>query len=901
MSGSTLGHFRIRAPLGAGGMGEVYRAEDTRLGREVALKVLPAAFTADPERLARFEREARALARLSHPRIAGIHEVGRENGTHFLVMELAPGETLASRLARGPLPLAEALPVALQIAEALEAAHGQGIVHRDLKPANVMLDEEGGVKVLDFGLAKLLGSDGGDAGELANSPTLTHQTTLAGSLLGTAGYMSPEQAKGKAADARADLWALGVLLLEMLTGRSAFVHDTATETLAAVLRAEIDLDDLPPETPPGIRRLLRRCLARDRRQRLQSAGDARLEIEEAIAGGEPVERPRAAPPRGRVPWLALALGALALASLAGVGGWLAGRRSTPAAESIRVPLALPPGYELTLRIQPAVAISPDGRRLAMVAHGSDEVDVLVVRDLGVLAARVLAGTEDAASAFFSPDGEWLAYFTSEELRRVPFAGGPSERLATARDSRGGAWGPDGTIVFAPGPETGLLRLPASGGEPVPLTTLDAARKERTHRWPSFLPDGSAVVFACDTFESIQTYDDARLEAVSLASGRRHVLFERANRGVVASGRRLVFGRGGSLFAAPFDAAKLAPTGEPRVVEPEVETASGTGAVQFAVSRTGDLLFVQGTSTQAKRRPMWVTTEGAAEPTGVEPAVYAELALSPDGRRLALTEVGPKRADLWLADLQRGTRSRLTFEGGRLATWAPDGSRIVYQASSAPTALLEFTKVLLWKAADGSGGEQVMFRSDTAISPNSIAPDGRSMVVTRGTADGIGVDLWRMPLAGGGEPSPLVTDPGRQYGAEISPDGRWLAYASDESGRNEVYVRPYPETGGKWQVSSNGGIEPHWAHDGRAVYFRNGHQLFSAAVEAGAAFVAGPPALAGRLQALSGAGSARSYDIAPDGRILFLALLPSATAGRHPVLVTRWEGGLSEANGLPSRE
>ena len=884
MTGRTLGRFHVTARLGAGGMGEVYRARDTRLGRDVAIKVLPPAFTADPERIARFDREARLLASLSHPRIAAVHEVGSEEGVHFLVLELAEGETLAARLERGPLQLAEALAVALQLAEALEAAHERGIVHRDLKPANVVLGPEGAVKVLDFGLAKALAADGSGSGaaELAQSPTLTYQATIAGTLLGTAAYMSPEQAKGKPVDQRADLWALGVVLLEMLTGRPTFRQETVSETLAAVLRAEIDLADLPAGTPEALRRLLRRCLARDPRQRLHHAADARLEIEEALAAGAGAAGPASVTrPVRRGPWLAAAVLAVALA---GLGGWLAGRREPSRAESIRAPLALPAGYELTLRIHPAVAISGDGRRQVFVAHGTDGIDMLVARDLGTEDARILAGTEDAHAPFFSPDGEWLGYFAAGELRRVPFAGGPSERLtAGLGQDRGGAWSPDGTIVLSPNVDSALYRMPANGGDPAPLTELDTGRGERSHRWPSVLEDGSAVVFTSDTLDTPQSYDDARIEVVSIPSGRRKVLVERATGGVVAAGH-LVFGRGDSLFAAPFDADRLELTATPRLVHREVAAGITTGAVHFAVSRTGSLLYFPGTASRAPRQPVWVNADGSTAPTAVPPGAYVHLALAPDGRRVALTEVGEHRNDLWLTDLERGTRSRLTFEGGTSPTWTPDGRRIAFQRSESAAFVPEFTRVLFWKAADGSGGEQVIWSSDTMLSPNAFTPDGTTLIVHRYTPDG-SADLWRVPVAGGGEPTPLITDPRFQHAAELSPDGKWIAYTSDESGRYEIYVRPFPGLVGKWQVSSGDGVEPHWARDGRALYFRNRRELLRVPVERGAAFSAGP---AERVAALPTEGNnPRTFAVAPDGRILLLQVLRSPTRGRMPVLVTGW--------------
>ena len=900
--GSKLSHFTITARLGAGGMGEVYRAEDGRLGREVAIKVLPRAFVAEPERLARFEREARMLASLAHPNIASIYEVGGENGTHFLVMELVPGETLADRIARAPIPSEEALPIALQIADAMQAAHERGIVHRDLKPANVMVDADGRVKVLDFGLAKALGADG-DGADLTHSPTLTMQQTRVGVLLGTAAYMSPEQAKGRPADRRADVWAFGVVLWEMLTGARLFEGETVSDVLAAVLRADIDCVRLERLAPPSVCKLIRRCLARDPRQRLQDIGDARLEIAEAIGGGEQPRALPSPPPRPARSPAAVAAIAIAAVGVAALLGWLGLRRpAAPAEPAVRLQLTLPPSFVVAQRLHPGIAISRDGRRLAMVAFGPPGEDVIVVRDLGRLEWRVIEGTAGAHFPFFSPDGRWIGFFSADHLLRVSVEGGAVEQLAsTSGQDRGADWSVDGTMYFAPTSEGGIVRLPASGGETTPLTELDTARGERTHRWPHVLPGGEHVLFTSDTVDSPQGYDDARIEVVTVSTGARKVLLERASAAAYSPSGHLLFARGGNLFAVRFDARRLEVSGEPELVVQGLSGRSTTGAAQFAMSASGSLVYVPGEAANAPRQPVWITPEGTIEAAKIAPGAYSHLALSPDGLRVALGVLGDRVTDVWVGDVSGGPLSRLTFTGGMTPAWTPDGRRIGFQRSTMAVYIPQDSNEVLWKAADGSDEERVLWKSETAISPSSFSPDGKLLLgyrsetataraaggtarVTQGAASRDVVagsaDLWAVPLDGG-PPRRLFTAPRFQFGAELSPDGRWLAYISDESGRYEIYVRPFTGEGGRWQVSTTGGVEAHWSHDGRALYYRHIFDLMRVEVKTTPSFTVGSPqrVATGLLEGTN----PRSYGVAPDGRVLALSLVAQEHA-EPPVLV-----------------
>ncbi len=595
-AGTKLGPYEVLSPLGAGGMGEVYRAKDTKLHREVAIKVLPESLSADPERLARFEREARVLASLNHPHIASIYGMEESTSVKALVLELVEGQTLQDRIEAGPIPVDEALSIGKQIAEALEVAHEKGIVHRDLKPANVKIDPEGQVKVLDFGLAKAL-----DPLASTSSPDISHSPTMslgtqAGMILGTAAYMSPEQARGKAIDRRADIWAFGVVLYEMLTGQRLFAGETVSDTLAAVLRHEISFDALPPATPPSVRSLLARCLDRDPKNRLRDIGEARIALE--VAGhATPQQSPAAvaAPPASGRRSRAVAIGAAAFALALGLAaGWLLRRPAALASGAgARWALAIPDGFSLVGESSPNLAISADGRLQAAVVVDSARTTHLLVRSMDEIEPRILADTEGATSPFFSPDGKWIGFFRNQTLLKIPSSGGPPIDLAataTVTAARGATWSRDGFIYFAPNVAVGLSRVSQNGGPVTAVTKLDLARDERTHRWPQALPDGSAVLFTCDTAASTEYYDDARIEAVRPSTGERKVVVEGSSQARYGSGGRLIFARGGSLFAIAFDARTLSTRGAPEIVAQGIATDVSSGAVQFAVSRqrSGDL-------------------------------------------------------------------------------------------------------------------------------------------------------------------------------------------------------------------------------------------------------------------------------------------------------------------------
>ncbi|MEE9236055.1 MAG: protein kinase, partial [Candidatus Acidoferrales bacterium] len=659
---TRLGHYKVLEPIGAGGMGEVYRARDERLNRDVAIKVLPEAFARDADRLARFQREAQLLASLNHPNIGSIYGLEEDDGISCLVLELIEGPTLAERIARGPLPLQEALKISRQMAEALEAAHDRGIIHRDLKPGNVKVTPEGMVKVLDFGLAKALEGEPA-AVDVSKSPTLGAPASQVGILLGTAGYMSPEQAKGKPVDRRADIWAFGVVLVEMLTGKPLFEGETVSETLAAVMMREPDLSALPGDTPPPIRRLLTRCLQKDPRQRLQAIGEARIVMEDLLAGKvEEAVVPGAAAViaqpawRRLLPWGLLVV--VAVGAATAVAFW-SPWQSEPVQQPMRLRVEISPENPLYVDLGAAAALSPDGTKLAYVA-GSGANRMLYLRTLEQYEGAPLSGTEGARSPFFSPDGQWIGFFTNNKLKKVSVAGGAPLTLCDTQQNRGGTWGPDDTIVFAPDITTGLSRVPASGGTPEPIT--ERQQGERSHRWPSFLPDGQHVLFIGQ--RGGQDYDDASIEVLNLETGERKVVHEGGTYPRYLPTGHLAYIRDGTLFAAPFDLDRLEVTGTPAPVLQEVLSTpggtSGTGAAQYAFSQNGLLVYLTGTPAVQKFPIVWVDRRGNVTPMVEDQRNYSMPRLSPDGTRLALVIEEESSTDIWVYDIERGAMTRLTF-------------------------------------------------------------------------------------------------------------------------------------------------------------------------------------------------------------------------------------------------
>ncbi len=858
-------------------MGEVYRATDTRLDREVAIKVLPAALAGDADRLARFEREAKLLAALNHSNIA--HVYGFEQATladgstvHFLAMELVEGEDLSQRLKRGAIPVDECVAIARQIAEALEEAHDKGIVHRDLKPANVKVTPDGKVKVLDFGLAKAFAADpmaSSGSHDLSQSPTLAAAAgTQAGIILGTAAYMSPEQARGKAVDRRADIWAFGVVLFEMLTGRRLFDGETVSDVLAAVLTREPDWAALPPSLPAGVEALLRRCLERDPKQRLRDVGEARLALAR-VAAGEAITSSgfRAvaaveAPSRRRFVPQALAL--LAVAAVASVATLaLVGRGDDGRAGARRLTafgVLVPEGRFLPRSQSPLLDLAADGRTLVFLAEGDDGTGVFT-RAIDRLEVRRLAGSDGAEHPALSPDGRWVAFFAGGQLRKLPLEGGTALSLAEGRAPRGVAWMPDGgSLVYSPAYSSALWRVPATGGGAKEVTQLDSARGERSHRWPAPLPDGRTVLFTVGEASRPGDYDDGRIDAVRLDSGERRTVLERARMARYSATGHLVFQRRGALLAVRFDASRLETSGEPFVLHEGTAGETSSGAGYFAVSATGLLAFAPESAIPSERALVLVDREGRETELAVQPAAFNNPRFSPDGRSLAFGQGTASGADddVFVMDLATQRVRRLTFgQGHGIPTWSPDGRRIVYLNGRAGAAT-----GLAWKAADGSGEEALLAQHATKqFIANSWTPDGRLAVTdTGGAFDAVLLD----PATG--QIEPIRADPATsEYAPAFSPDGRFVAYTSTETGVDEVFVETFPTGGGKWQVSSDGGNCPVWSRDSRELYYAADEAIYAVAVDTKTVFQADPPKLLFRGPYDLRLMPVRNHDVGPDGR------------------------------------
>ena len=868
--GSRLGIYEVTEQIGAGGMGEVFRARDTKLNRDVAIKVLLPAVANDPDRLARFSREAQLLASLNHPHIAHIYGLDRQegrggqDGAAFIVMELVDGEELAQRIARGALPLDEALPIARQIADALEAAHEQGIIHRDLKPANIKIRPDGTVKVLDFGLAKAMDPAGASNANAMNSPTLSMHATQAGIILGTAAYMSPEQARGKTVDRRADIWAFGVVLFEMFTGQRAFDGETTTDVVAAVVTREPAWSQLPAELPVAIRTLLRRCLVKAPEKRLPHIGIARLEIDDAIANPEMLQSasPRRPTVRGaRVNSIGVVM-AVSAAIVAGTAVWLLSRSAPGVRSVVRLQAALPATTPLAIdQFTRDLALSPDGTRLAYVAGGQTQ---LYVRALDQSDATPLAGIVGVRGPFFSPDSEWIAFFQQGDLKKVSVRGGPAVTICQncGAGNRGGTWGPDEAIIFsATAGSSGLLRVPAGGGQVAALASPDTQKGEQGYAWPEFLPGGRAVLF---TILSTGSIEAALVAVLDLKTGARHTLLRGGSHAHFVPPGYLVYDVAGTLRATAFDRRSLTVAGNAIPVLEHVLTKA-TGGADFSVSRDGSLAYVSGEAESAQTLA-WVDRQGHEEPLGVPPRGYAVPRLSPDGQRIAL-DVRDQDNDIWIWDLVRRVLTRLTFDRApdQCPVWTPDSRRIVFASTRAGAV-----QNLFLQAADGTGVVERLTTSKNGQIPFAFTPDGRSLVI-RQTGTASNADLNIVSMQGDHPSTPLISTAFNQLNADLSPDGHWLAYQSNESGQDEVHVRPYPNVqGGHWQISTGGGTRPLWARNGRELFYVDtlGH-ITAAPVEANQTFWAGNPVTISQVASLPVWGI-RNYDVSLDGRRFLLA-------------------------------
>ncbi len=892
-TGTHLGCYEVVAPIGAGGMGEVYQAHDTKLGRDVAIKVLPEAFAHDPERLSRFQREAKMLASLNHPNIATIHGLEQSGYTSYLVMELVSGETLAERVKAGPLGIEEALKIAVQIAEALEAAHEKSIIHRDLKPANVKLTPEGKVKVLDFGLAKAFVGDTSTE-DMGNSPTLSMAATMQGVILGTAAYMSPEQARGRAVDKRTDIWAFGCVLYELLTGRQAFHAESTTEILAAVLKEEPNWQALPASTPVKIRDLLGRCLQKDKTLRLRDAGDAGIEIHAALTAPHSESSGIAVPGKviSALSWRTLIFtlfGALMLGGLVtGIAVWNLKPSPAPSTLTVsRTAINLPPGQQLAgLDGGPAVSLSPDGSHLAYVAR-QNGTQQLYLRAMDSLESKPIPDTEGAVNPFFSPDGQWLGFFSTGKLKKVSLNGGAAITLGDAASPNGANWGSNGMIAFALTINSVLVQVPEAGGPTQPLTHF--VRGEVTHRWPEFLPGGKSVLFAAGT--NGINFSNAQIAVHSVGTGERRNLLPGTQPRYAPSGQ-LVYSQGGNLMAVPFDPQLLAVTGPAVPVVEGVLQSTIYGDAHYSLSVTGSLVYVPGGVESAQRKLVWVSRNGTEQPLAAPAHPYLNPRLSPDGLRVAVT-IEEEEDQIWLYEPARETLTRFTFEGSlnNPSVWTPDGKWIAFSSNR------QGVQNIFRQPADGSGSAERLTTGDYAQIPMSWSPDGKllSFFEVNPTT---GYDLWvqrmdgpatssgQAPSTGSGQARNaqlFLRTPFNESVPKFSPDGRWLAYVSDESGRYEIYVQPYPGPGGKLQISTEGGTEPVWNRSRRELFYRNGGKMMAVDIATQPNFAAGKPRMLFEGKYQPSPGTAPNYDVSPDGQ-RFLMLKPVEQAQSAPTQI-----------------
>jgi serine/threonine-protein kinase len=883
-SGTRLGSYEVLESIGTGGMGEVFRARDARLGRDVAIKILSDRFRLDSQRLARFEREARVLASLNHANIATLHAVERLGDSQALILELVEGETLSERIARGPIPLAEVLAVTRQIAAALEAAHEQGVIHRDLKPSNIKIRGDGTVKLLDFGLAKVC--EPLFPGANPREVTVTMEIAAGGAVMGTPAYMSPEHVRGLPVDRRTDIWAFGCVLYEMLTGAAPFKGERASDVVAKIIEREPDLDALPRDVPPSVRRLLQRCLRKDPRERLRDIGDARLDLEEtgAAQAANDTSAWRRMGSTGHAAIMALVL--------VGIGAaiYFASYESArPSAEPapLRVSRFSLPAPVTANAYARAVAIAPNGARFAYVSERG-----LFVRSRDRFESTEIyaRGTSGLGAPFFSPDGKWIAYTDGQSLMKVPSDGGTAVEIVDSGPAAIGSWDAGG-IVFAS--MNGLFRVSSNGG---PATRLEAGLAPNEQAmFPQFLPGNKAVLFTViptrtNTPMELANAPSARVDVLDLASGTRRTLLRGGGRAQYVPTGHLVYVSGNSLYATSFDLARLEVRGDP------VSMIVGVRNSEFGVADDGTLIYPEGGGLPDGTL-VWVDRQGREEPLAAPPRRYAYPRISPDGTRVALDVQGPPDRDIWIWDLRRKTLERFTVDpaGNPLAAWSRDGRSLAFGSDR-----FGLTNLFL-QAADGSGEVQHLLKSERLQMPLTFAPDGRLLF----SADvaGRGRDILALSMDGSGRVEPVLQSAANDLNSEVSPDGRWIVYDSDETGQFEVYVRPYPQTysGGRWQISSEGGRQPMWSHDGREIYHRDFEGgLWATPVQTSPGFAPGAATRLFSNPSYKGRGklmSARSYDLSADGkRFLMIKVQPQAAEPETPelIVVLNWFEELKRA-------
>jgi serine/threonine protein kinase/Tol biopolymer transport system component len=902
--GAKLGRYEIRAKIGEGGMGEVYRAFDPKINREVAIKVLPAALSADKDRLARFEQEAQAAGALNHPNILSIYDVDTHDGSPYVVSELLEGETLHERLKGVALPARKATDYGLQIAKGLATAHERGIIHRDLKPDNIFITKDGRVKILDFGLAKLTESTKESQAQ-TDIPTRRVKTDP-GAVMGTVGYMSPEQVRGRAVDHRSDIFSFGAILYEMLSGKRAFRGESAVDTMSAILREDPPgLSDTNKALSPALERVVNHCLEKNPEERFHSASDLAFALE-ALSGSAPVSSQTmtamtSTEARSRIikhlPWIVAVV--LLIALLGVLPFAVAYFRSTPARQNV-VRATIPPPENAHLLYFHQMAVSPDGQRLVFGAVGANGAFSLWLRPLGAASAQPLAGTEGANYPFWSPDSRFIGFFANGKLKKIDAAGGPAQTLCDAPDGRGGTWNRDGVIVFAPDLNSALYRVSAEGGAPVALP-LDKSRKEQVHHFPYFLPDGQHFLYRAGKTISYARDEGNGIYVGSLDSSEYKLILPADTYAVYASGH-LLFWRDGSLMAQPFDAKSLQLSGEAVPVAEQVQMNLPEVRASFSVSENGVLVFQSGFGIRVgtASQLFWYDRDGKREAKSGEPIFGANPRLSPDGQRIVVMgfDFQAGSTDLWLYDSALTRKTRFTFDPAfdSYPVWSPDGSSIIFSSDRKARLVYDIYQ----KDASGARNEELLLASDDYIlantptrgtmRPSSCSADGRFLAYTRLEGPNRKGDIWVLPLTGERKPFPLIQTPQfDEAHAQFSPDGRFVAYDSDESGSRQVYVTAFPGPGGKQQVSTSGGEDPIWRRDGRELFFLSEGKMMAAEVKTnGSGLDIGNAQLL--FDAHSGFGGFAHYDVTPDGKRFIVATL--GEAGSAPMnLVVNWTADL----------
>ena len=873
LPGRRLGPYEILSAIGAGGMGEVYKARDTRLDRTVAIKVLPTHLAGRAELRERFEREAKTIASLNHSHICTLYDTGHQDEIDFLVMEYLEGETLAQRLLKGSLPIQQVLQYAIEIADALDKAHRKGITHRDLKPGNIMLTKSG-TKLLDFGLAKLT-QEVAPATPVSQLPTANDAITAQGTILGTLLYMAPEQLEGKEADARTDIFAFGAVVYEMATGKKAFAGKSQASVIGAIMSTEPPpISSLQPMTPPALDRVVKKCLAKEREDRWQSAKDLRDELQWIAGSSEAAKAPAQEPTLSRKTWqrpIVLALVGVAIAVLAATAIWKF--KPAPPQPITRTVISLPPDQRLAALDEPVVALSPDGSDLAYAAVRGGTQQIFL-RAMDSLEARPMPGTEGGFGPFFSPDGQWLGFFQGGALRKVSVSGGTAVTLSqTGGSPRGATWDSHGTIIFTPDAAASLLQVSDEGGITKPLTRLDQG--EATHRWPEVLPGGKAVLYASGAIGAASL----KISVQPIEAGKGHDLAQGGSSPQYARSGHLLFVQGATLMAVPFDPARLEIMGS---AVPVVEgVAHGTdGVAQYSVSDAGSLVYVSGGVTSVQRKLVWVSRNGTEQVLGAPVQTYGYPRLSPDGRRVALET----EDQIWLYDLDRDTLTRFTFEGtsNQSPAWTPDGKRIAFYSNK------EGPANIWWQLADGSGGQERLTTDQYAQVPRSWSQDGQLLAFHENNPT-TKKDLWVLRLSDR-KAEPFLRTPFNEGGPVFSPDGHWIAYISDESGRPEIYVQPYPGPGGKWQISTEGGNEPAWNRNGRELFYRSGNKMMAVEVTTQPTFSAGKPKalFEGQYVPVSPGLTGTAYDVSADGqRFLMVKETEASISATQINVVLNW--------------